>query len=115
MDNTSTPHNGQTSVLRPCVTIRALRGAPRHVSGRGSGQCCGEFGAMFVDVRHIGREDVDVSSGEAPLLDWITGPGAGSDQVHLPALPLNNGLDYPGAEFAAVVIHESAQPARLIR
>ena len=71
---------------------------------------------MSVDAREVtGAGDFNVSSGEAPLLDWIAGLGSGNDQVDLPALPLNYRVEYSGAELASVVIHESAQPAGLIQ
>ena len=79
-----------------------------------SRQRCVEFVSVLVDVRQVGREDIDVSCGEALLLDRIAGLGSGDNVVDLPALTLKDRVEYPGAEVTSVVVHEPPQPARLI-
>jgi hypothetical protein len=59
---------------------------------------CPNFGSVSADVRQVGRQDVDVSRGEASLLDWIAGLSSGDDRVDLPTLPLNYRVEYSGAE-----------------
>jgi hypothetical protein len=51
---------------------------------------CVELGPVPLNVRYVGRVYVDVSCGEALLLNWIAGLGTSNDVVNLPTLPLEN-------------------------
>ena len=110
------------ALFRSRAALRRPGGAcPRSAAGRaasltrlGLRQRCVEFVSVSVDVCQVGREDIDVSCGEALLLDRIAGLGSGDDVVDLPALTLNDRVEYLGAEVTSVVVHEPPQPARLI-